>query len=137
MKHRLISEELIQQVLYALLGLAFLTMLFSANYARSADVATVSSDSNVVMTGEITSIEGDGFALKHDNGTTLVSLKDIEDDKKVTLQEAGLIKIGNMITVTGELEKGSFNNPVVMATNLVVVEKTGAAVNPTTTVVTP
>lgn len=133
MKHRIYKDELVQQVFYALLGLAFLMMLFSANYARSAEVATVTatspavSDSQVVMTGEITSIEGDGFALKHDNGTTLVSLKDIEDDKKVTLSDAGLIKVGNMVTVTGELDKGRFNNPIVMASNLTIVEKMGAA----------
>ena len=126
MKVTLKKEELIQQRLYALLGLAFLTMLFGATAVRSETVS-VGKNGDVVITGEIASIQGNGFALEHDNGLTLVDLEGLTPDEKTTLQEANLIKVGNMVTVTGEMDKGNFNKPIIKANNLTVVEKMGEA----------
>lgn len=121
MKINLKNEELIQQILYALLGLTFIATLFASANARSADnVVVVGGKDQVTMSGEISSIEMDGFVLKHDNGVTLVSLKDIEKKDKDALQAAGIIKAGNKVVVNGKLDKGSFNNPVIVADNIVV-----------------
>lgn len=102
-----------------LLAILGLTVLLAGDLSARAETV-VSDGSEIVMTGEIVSIEGDGFALKHENGMTLVSLEDINGDKKAALQDANLIKAGNRVTVTGTLEKGDFNNPVIVANNLVV-----------------
>lgn len=120
MKMNIKKEEIIQQVLYALLGLAFIATLFASTQTRSADVAVLSKGDQITMTGEITSIEGDGFALKHENGMTLVSLKEIEKNAKDALQTADVIKAGNRVTVSGEMDKGSFNNPVIVAESILV-----------------
>lgn len=114
------KEELVQQILYALLGLTFIAALLVSVRAYSSDVTVIGGKDQVTMTGEISSIEGDGFALKHENGLTLVSLKDIEKKDKAMLQTAEIIKIGNKVTVSGKLDKGMFNNPVVVARNIVV-----------------
>ncbi len=123
MKIRRVNEELIQQILYALLGLAFIATLFVSAQAHSSELTSVGVNDGITLSGEITSIEGEGFSLKHDNGMTLVSLKELEKESKTALQQADIIKVGNKVTVKGELEKGSFNNPVVMANNIIVTEK--------------
>lgn len=120
MKMNMKKEEIVQQILYALLGLAFIATLFASTQARSADTTILSKGDQITMTGEITSIEGDGFALKHENGITLVGLKKIEKKAKDALQTADVIKVGNRVTVSGEMEKGSFNNPVIMAESILV-----------------
>lgn len=104
--------------LYSLLALGvYLAGAVAIGYAADT---VVSENAEVVITGEITSIEGDGFALKHENGTTLVSLKDVSNDEKTILQDAHMIKAGNRVTVTGTLEKGDFNHPILKASHLVV-----------------
>lgn len=121
MKIHLKNEEVVQQILYALLGLAFLTALLVSTKVRS-ETTVISTDANIVMTGEISSIEGDGFALKHDNGLTLISLKDIDKKNKDALADANVIKVGNIVRVQGEMDKGAFNKPVVKAENIAVVD---------------
>ena len=112
---------MISQILYGLLGLAFLMTLFASTFAHS-EVARINGDT-ITMSGEVSSIQGDGFALKHENGLTLVSLEDISPDEKAALSDADLIKVGNMVTVSGEMDKGAFNKPIIKAHKLSIVEK--------------
>lgn len=121
MKMRLVNQEIVQQIVYALLGLAFIAMLLASAQVRS-ETTVIGADSNVVITGEISSIEGNGFALKHGNGITLISLEDINKKDKNMLADSNLIKIGNTVTVTGDMGKGDFNKPVLKASNIVVTD---------------
>lgn len=88
----------------------------TANIASAADVKTVEDESPVMLSGIIKSISDDEFVLSYGSGEITVEM----DDWRWDGDKANALRVGERVTVTGNIDDDLFEGREIEANNIFV-----------------